>query len=98
MVVDIVLVVALMHTSGGIGSGLGGLLIVFVGAGSLVLPGQIPAIAGAMATFGILGEQVFAQVTGAADAVNYPAAGVLSAIIFSMSLAVRPLARRIQES
>ena len=38
MVVDIVLVVALMHTSGGISSGLGGLLIVFVGAGSLVLP------------------------------------------------------------
>ena len=51
-----------------------------------------------MATFGILGEQVFAQLTGPAGAVNYPAAGVLSAIIFSMSLAVRPLARRIQES
>ena len=98
MLVDIVLVVAVMHTSGGISSGLGGLLIVFVGAGSLVLPGQIPAIMGAMATFGILGEQVFAQFTGAADAVNYPAAGVLSAIIFSMTLAVRPLARRIQES
>jgi len=63
-----------------------------------VLPRQIPAIAGAMATFGILGEQVFAQFTGATEAVNYPAAGVLSAIIFSMSLAVRPLARRIQES
>jgi two-component system sensor histidine kinase PilS (NtrC family) len=30
--------------------------------------------------------------------VNYPAAGVLSAIIFSMSLAATPLARRIQES
>jgi two-component system sensor histidine kinase PilS (NtrC family) len=98
VLVDIALVVVLMHTSGGISSGLGGLLIVFVGAGSLVLPGQVPAIVGAMATFGILGEQVFAQFTAAADAVNYPAAGVLSAIIFSMSLAVRPLARRIQES
>jgi two-component system sensor histidine kinase PilS (NtrC family) len=98
LLADIVLIVALMHTSGGIGSGLGGLLIVFVGAGSLVLPGQIPAIMGAMATFGILGEQVFAQFTGAADAVNYPAAGVLSAIVFATSLAVSPLARRIQES
>ena len=98
MLVDIILVVALMHTSGGISSGLGGLLIVFVGAGSLVLPGQIPTIVGAMATFAILGEQVFAQFTGASAGVNYPAAGVLSAIIFSMTLAVRPLARRIQES
>jgi two-component system sensor histidine kinase PilS (NtrC family) len=98
LLLDIVLVVVLMHASGGIGSGLGGLLIVFVGAGSLVLPARLPAVAGAMATFGILGEQVFTQFTGAAAAVNYPAAGVLSAIIFSMSLAVRPLARRIQES
>ena len=98
LLLDIVLVVVLMHTSGGISSGLGGLLIVFVGAGSLVLPARLPAVAGAMATFGILGEQVFTQFTGAADAVNYPAAGVLSAVIFSMSLAVRPLARRIQES
>jgi two-component system sensor histidine kinase PilS (NtrC family) len=98
MLVDIVLVVALMHTSGGIGSGLGGLLIVFVGAGSLALPGQIPAIMGAIATFAILGEQVLAQFSGAVGAVNYPAAGVLSAVVFSISLAVSPLARRIQES
>ena len=98
MFVDILFVVALMHTSGGVGSGLGGLLIVFVGAGSLVLPGQLPAIMGAIATFGILGEQVFAQFTASQVTVNYPAAGVLSAIIFSISLAVRPLARRIQES
>ena len=54
VLVDILLVVALMHTSGGVGSGLGGLLIVFVGAGSLVLPGQLPAIMGAIATFGIM--------------------------------------------
>ena len=46
----------------------------------------------------ILGEQVFSQVTGMTAGVNYPAAGVLSAIIFSMSLAATPLARRIQES
>ena len=98
MFVDIIAVVLLMHTSGGIGSGLGGLLIVFIGTGSLVLPRQLPAIVGAIATFAILGEQLFAQITGGTDSVNYPAAGVLSAIVFSMSLAVRPIARRIRES
>jgi len=96
--VDIAAVVVMMHTSGGIGSGLGGLLIVFVGAGSLVLPMQFPAILGAVATFAILGEQVFLQISGSGQPANYPAAGLLSAIIFSMSLAARPLARRIQES
>lgn len=98
ILVDIAAVVVLIHTSGGIGSGLGGLLIVFVGAGSLVLPTQFPAILGAIATFAILGEQVFAQFTGTTEAANYPAAGLLSAIIFSMALAARPLSRRIQES
>jgi two-component system sensor histidine kinase PilS (NtrC family) len=98
MLIDIVVIVLLVHTSGGVGSGLGGLLIVFIGAGSLVLPRQVPAIMGALATFAILGEQVFSQVTGMTASVNYPAAGVLSAIIFTMSLAATPLARRIQES
>ena len=98
ILLDIAVVVVLMHTSGGIGSGLGGLLIVFVGAGSLVLPMQFPAILGAIATFAILGEHVFAQFTEATAAANYPAAGLLSAIIFSMSLAAKPLSRRIQES
>lgn len=36
--VDIVAIVVLMHASGGISSGIGGLLVVFVGAGSLALP------------------------------------------------------------
>ena len=98
MLIDIVVIVTLVHTSGGVGSGLGGLLVVFVGAGSLVLPRQLPAIMGAIATFAILGEQLFSQVTGMTATVNYPAAGVLSAIIFSMSVAARPLASRIQES
>ena len=35
-IVDIVVIVVLMHASGGIESGLGGLLIIFIGAGSLV--------------------------------------------------------------
>ncbi len=96
--VDIAAIVVLIHTSGGISSGLGGLLIVFVGVGSLVLPMRFPAVFGAIATFAILGEQVFTQLSGTGAVTNYPAAGLLSAVIFSMSLAVRPLSRRIQMS
>jgi len=98
LIVDIVAVVTLMHASSGISSGLGGLLVVFVGAGSLVLPLQYPAILAAAATFGILGQQLFSQLSGINEGVNYPAAGILSAIIFAMALAAQPLARRIQAS
>ncbi len=96
--VDIVAVTVLLHASGGIGSGLGGLLVVFIGAGSLVLPTQYPAVLAAIATFAILGEQVFSQAQGFEAAVNYPAAGILSAIVFALALAAQPLARRIQAS
>ena len=93
--VDIVAIVVLMHSSGGISSGLGGLLVVFVGAGSLVLPVQIPAFFAAIATLAVLGEQFFSQLGGVSDTSSYSAAGVLGAIIFAISLAARPLAHRI---
>lgn len=95
---DIFAIVILMHASGGISSGLGGLLVVFVGAGSLVLPMQVPAFLAAVATLAILGEQFFSQLGGVSDTSNYSAAGILGAIIFAISLAARPLARRLQFS
>ena len=96
--VDIGAIVILMHSSGGISSGLGGLLIVFIGAGSLVLPTQYPTVLAAIATFAILGEQAFSQLGGVSTSANYPAAGILSAVIFAMAFAARPLGRRIQAS
>jgi two-component system sensor histidine kinase PilS (NtrC family) len=96
--VDIAAIVILMHASGGISSGLGGLLVIFVGAGSLILPFQIPALFAAIATIAVLGEQLFSQIGGVSDTGNFSAAGVLGAIIFAISLAARPLARRIQFS
>ena len=95
---DIAAIVILMHASGGITSGLGGLLVVFLGAGSLVLPLQAPVIFAALAALAVLGEQFFSQLGGVSDAGNYSAAGILGAIIFAISMAVRPLARRIQIS
>ena len=96
--VDIVAIVVLMHASGGITSGLGGLLVVFLGAGSLVLPLQAPVIFAVLAALAVLGEQFFSQLAGVSDTGNFPAAGILGAIIFAIATAVRPLARRIQMS
>ena len=96
--VDILAVVIMMHASGGISSGLGGLLIVFVGGASLVLPSRFPAFFAAIATLAILGEQFFSLIGGVSNTSNFSAAGVLGAIIFAIALAARPLARRIQFS
>ena len=98
LLVDIVVIVILMHASGGISSGLGGLLIIFIGAGSLILPIQYPTILAAIATFAILGEQAFSQFAGLDVPPNYRAAGILSGVVFAIALATQPLARRIQAS
>lgn len=98
LIVDIVAIVMLMHASGGISSGLGGLLVIFIGAGSIVLSMTVAASLAAFATFVILGEQLYIQLTSLSISPNYPAAGVLSAVIFAMALAAQPLARRIQAS
>jgi len=98
IVVDIIAIAAMMHASSGISSGIGGLLIIFVGAGSLVLPTRYPAILAAFATFVILGQQVLSQFMELTAPANYPAAGILSGIIFAIALAAEPLARRIQAS
>ena len=97
-IIDIVAVTILMNASGGIESGLGGLLIIFIGAGSLVLPLKYPTVLAALATFALLGEQLYSQLSNSNIAANYPAAGIVSAIIFAMALATRPLGRRIQAS
>ncbi len=98
VIVDIAAIVSLMHASSGISSGIGGLLIVFVGAGSLVLPPRYPAILAAFATFAILGQQILGQIVGLTAPPNYPAAGILSGIILAIALAAQPLARRIRAS
>ena len=98
LIADILAIVMLMHASGGIESGLGGVLIIFIGAGALIIPITISASLAAVATFAIIGEQAYTQLTTTAIPANYPAAGILSGIIFAMALAAQPLARRIRAS
>jgi len=96
--VDILAIVMLMHASGGISSGLGGLMVIFIGAASLVIPMTVSATLAAFATFVILGEQAYTQLVSTGAPANYPAAGILSAVIFAMALVTQPLARRIRAS
>ncbi len=96
--VDVIAILLLMYASGGVSSGLGGLLIIFVGGGSLVMPGRLSLFFAAVAAIGILFSQMISVLRGAAFADSYPAAGILGAVIFIVALAARPLARRIRES
>ena len=96
--IDLVAVTVLMHASGGISSGIGGLLVVFVGAAALTLRGQHVFLAAAISTLAVLAEQGLSFSAGLTTANTFVPAGVLGAIIFVIASAANPLARRLRES
>lgn len=95
---DIAAIVMLMHTGAGIRSGIGGLLVVFVGAAALTLPGRHAFLAAAIATMAVLLEQALAFSQRLAPVNDFIAAGMLGAVIFAIAAAAFPLARRLEES
>ena len=95
---DVLAVTLLMHASGGIQSGIGGLLVVFVGAASLTLRGRQAFFAAAVAALAVLAEQALSVLEQSSPSGEFLAAGVLGAIIFMIASAAYPLARRLEES
>ncbi|MEL6869958.1 MAG: ATP-binding protein [Pseudomonadota bacterium] len=98
LTIDILSISALSLASGGAGSGVAGLLLVFLAAGGFILPSLFAMFMAALATLAVLGGQVYLNVTGSADLLQYPAAGLLCALIFAVVLAVAPVARRLAAS
>ncbi|MEL7535961.1 MAG: ATP-binding protein [Pseudomonadota bacterium] len=96
--VDIVAIVLLMHASGGIASGIGGLLVVFVAASLIADRGATPYFVPAVATIALLIEQGISQLAGQSAPSQYTATGILGAILFAIPLLTAPLAKRLLDS
>lgn len=98
LVFDIVAITSLSLASGGAASGIAGLLIIFNASGGFILSRLSGQFMAALATLGVLGSQVYLNVIGEAGLLQYPAAGLLCALIFAVVLAVAPVARRLAAS
>jgi len=98
ILVDIVAIMFLAHASGGLESGLGNLLIVSVGAISLIWSRRRAVLFGALAAIGVLIEQYYGVLKGTATIADSTPAGVLGGILLFVSYAAHPLTRRIHES
>ena len=96
--VDALTLSLLMFTSGGVASGLGILLILPVGATALLAENRDAFLIAAAATLATLVAQIVGHAMGSASSLDYPAAGVLGAIIFLIALGAAPLANRLRES
>ncbi len=98
LALDIAATTVLVHAGSGIISGIGGLLVVFVGAAALTLPGRYAFLAAALATLAVLAQQALAFSSGLAGAGDFIGAGMLGAVIFAITAAAFPLARRLEET
>jgi len=96
--VDTVAVSGLLYASGGVSSNLAVLLVLPVGAMALLADKRDPLFVAAVATLGLLIQQIFAQLANLAPTSDYPLAGLAGAVIFAVALTAWPVANRLRES
>ena len=97
-VIDAVAIAFILWASGGVASGLGILLLLPIGAMALLASNLDAFFMAALATVGVLAQQIVTQITHPALQNSYLGAGVLGTVIFITALSVRPLANRLLES
>jgi two-component system sensor histidine kinase PilS (NtrC family) len=94
VLVDVVALVALMYASGGSRSGIAVMLVVVVAGAGLVGQGRLTLFYAALATIGVLGEQLLRMVGLQADGESLVRAGLLSTGFFATAIIARLLARK----
>ncbi|HSC16908.1 MAG TPA: ATP-binding protein [Gammaproteobacteria bacterium] len=95
---DLIAITLLMHASGGISSGIGGLLIIAVGGPALLVPTDRAFLLAALTTLAVLVEQSVAQLSGLTTAAQFAPAGILGAVVFVITAVVQLLRRQILET
>jgi len=95
---DIICLTLMMHASGGVASGVGGLLAISIAAAGLLLGGKCALLVAALATLAVLAEELFAMYSGffSLKTLNY--SGVLGIAFFAIALISVVLAERVEQS
>jgi len=96
--VDLTLLMLLLHACGGIGSGLGLLLLLPVGALAFLLPPRSALFLAAIAAIAVLADTIWQELSGHADIVSYTSAGLLGIVLFTIAAAASFVAGRMRES
>src|SRR6187401_3266338 len=96
--VDAVAISLLLLSSGGVGSGIGILFVVPVGAMALLADSRDAFLLAALATLALFAQQITGHLTGTASPYDYPATGILGGIVFLVALLAWPIASRLRDT
>lgn len=95
VLVDVLVMTLLMHTAGGLRSGLGTMLLVTLAGAGLVGQGRLVLFYAAMATLAVLLEQTIRAAGFGFEVADFFQAGLLCAAFFGVAISARLLARRV---
>lgn len=95
VLIDVLVMTLLMHTGGGLRTGLGTMLLVTLAGAGLVGEGRLALLYAAVATLSVLFEQAYRTLVYDFDAAGFFQAGLFSAGFFAVAISARLLARRV---
>jgi two-component system, NtrC family, sensor histidine kinase PilS len=95
---DMVVLILLLHASGGVANGLGILFLLPVGGLAFLLPPRSAFFLAAIAALAILGDTIWQQLGGNTDTTSYATAGFLGVVLFTIAAAASFSASRMRES
>jgi two-component system sensor histidine kinase PilS (NtrC family) len=96
--IDLAVSMALLHTWGGVVSGLGPLFLLPVGGLAFLLPPRSALFLAAVAAMAVLTDTIWQQLTGHTDVTSYATAGLLGIVLFTIAAAASFVASRMRES
>jgi len=97
-IVDMVVSVVLLHTWGGVSSGLGLLFLLPVGGLAFLLIPRNALFLAAIAALSVLADTIWQQLDGHTDIGSYATAGLLGIVLFTIAAAASFVASRMRES
>jgi len=98
LLTDMVATTIIIHSSGGLSSGLGFLMLIIVAAGSILLTGRWSLLIAALASICILTETLSTTFLRSKNEETLFLAGVLGVLLFATALIFQILTRRIREA
>jgi two-component system sensor histidine kinase PilS (NtrC family) len=96
--VDMAVSILLLHSWGGVASGLGLLFLLPVGSLAYLLTPRSALFLAAIAALAVLGDTIWQQLTGHTDIASYATAGLLGIVLFTIAGAASFVASRMRES
>lgn len=98
IIMDILALTLVMHTSGGLMTGIGMLIIVAIAVGSLLTSLIIRLVFAATATLAILLHAIIINMTMHLGVTTYTQAGILGILFFSTAIVITLAAKRINDT